>query len=272
MTLQPKYTANVQTTDLVQMLGILNVTASRKNNGDFQNMIEIGTRRGPFGDEPGDRDLLVGLSFTSGVAGSWYTECVGEWDQPILITSGTARVIMGTLASVVNELETPEDHFVTLAVMEDDADSSLVLRVFAYTTPGNDPDDPTDLQVRAFEHGSFGGAGYASLVHGAASATVEDSDGNTLDSDALTCFDPKTLVILSKVAKLVKASVINVYQVAHAASTHQVVIGRWVGALQPIRYGVDASVDSADADIYTPEDPSRTGIFGADDDDDGDDT
>lgn len=268
MSFTPKYSINVQTTEFIRLLGVLSITARQKNDGEFLNFIELGTTRGELGEEPGERDILAGLSSDGSVTGSLAVECVGQMAEPLLITTASAKTLIGTFSSVISDLEEKDEHFVSIVVLEDVDDLSLTIQVRTYDVTGADDTDPTELRVKALSTGSYNGGGFGALVSGRSSAVVMTEDG-PLDDGQLTQLSGDDLATLGKVSKKMKNPVVKMFRKGHGASNFQLEIGAWIGSILPVKWGIDTDVNDLFGDVHLPE-PASTLVSTNDDEDDDD--
>ena len=247
---------NAQTTDLIRLFGVLRATASPKNDGRFLNFIELGVRQEPFGDEPGNRDVLSGVSHNGVISGSYGIEVNGSMKDNILISVGASKVVTSTLAAIVKELEEPDEHFTQVIISQDDDTGQLRAIFEPYVRPGEDVDDATSLRINASTSGSFGGLGYARLIAGKTNATVE-VDGVALEEGNLSDIPLNALPSLVAVGKLVKSASVRLYRIGHPAANHLVQIGDWRGSLIPAKYSAGTDVDEPEADLHVPFDMSQ---------------
>lgn len=257
---------NVQTTGLIDLLNVQIVSSK----GGDEEMIELGTTRGEIGEEPGERDILAGLSSTGSVqANGPNCECVGQFSEPFLIRTVAAKILVAGLSASIGELpkEDQDEQFITVSLLRSDEDDSLALKVVPYD-PNGDDTDPTEQRLKAYPAGSYNGSGYGALVSGRSSDTVQDEDGFDLPDGPLAVFRTADLKTLVGIAAKEKAKTIKVFRHGHAASNHQFEIGSVIGAIQPVKYGVDADVDSVFGDVHLPE-PAATLPGDDEDDDDG---
>lgn len=230
----------VRTKTFLGMLDDLVTTASSAADEKTYYGVYVTSGRGPWEDEPGDVDLLVGLSANGEVAANTWIDGIGAIDAGFwsLLNVKNIKFVFTPLART-HDKENPDDpHMVTINV-----DNGFV------TIFEENADDPTELQFPV-EDSDFPVDGITKWIKGESSQRVpKDERGNEAEDGNLTVWTPALSLVLT-VAKRRK-QFLRLYRPAHSASIHLAQIGEsWRGAIKPFVPAVGSmNTDEPDSDL-----------------------
>jgi len=231
----------IQTRKFLGLLDDLLITASTKDDEPTFNGIHISSARGPWDDEPGDVDLLVGISANGEVSGNTWLPGIGEIEEGFWSVANVKNTkFVFTPLAKRHDKEKPEDpHHVNIIV-----DNGFV------TIVEETADEATELQF-PLEDTDFPLSGITKLISGEYSNTTpKDQHGNDVEDGALTVWSPALGLVLRVATR--RKEYLRLYRGDHSAKLHLAQIGNtWRGAIKP--YVPDAgSMDSQqpDADLF----------------------
>ena len=228
-----------------KLLGFLNdliITADVKGDEPALSGVYLKSGRGPWGEEPGDVDLLIGASGNGDVNATTWIPAVGEIDESFwsIINIKNVKFVFAPLAKKHKANKDNEEAHV-LEIVTDG--STVTIREY-------DVDEPTELQFPIDSNSDFPISAVSKLIANGSVTVPKGADGNEVEDGALTVWTP-ALSLVFQVAKRRKEYV-RLYRVGHAAATHLVQIGdSWRGTVKPyIPSEEEADVHRPDSDLH----------------------
>lgn len=227
----------VMTKDLIDLLSILKITCEQKGKIPEINGVYIYSTRGHYGDEPGEQDLLAGISTDYSTAGHTYIQVEGgDLGGGVFIPLDELKAIEMRMKSVEEEEHVMEisvdtvDEIVTFK--EYDKDNPFIHRF-----PMVDVDFPSSA-VQAWIEGS--------------SNPLQDEMGVPLDDGDVMVLNTDAVSTISKVAKKLKQSGIPTVK-KHRAAVYPLELGDfWRGAMLPDELVINNDKDDLVNDMHLP--------------------
>ena len=228
----------VMTKDLIDLLSILKITCEQKGKVPEINGVYIYSTRGAYGDEPGEQDLLAGISTDYSTAGHTYIQIEGGdlGDEGVFIPLDELKAIEMRMKSIQEE-----EHVMTISV--DTVDEIVTFEEydkdnpFIHRFPLVDVDFPVSA-VQAWLEGS--------------SNPLQDEMGVPLDDGDVMVLNTDAMSTISKVAKKLKESGIPTVK-KHRAAVYPLELGEfWRGAMLPDELVISNDKDDLVNDMYLP--------------------
>lgn len=229
----------VMTQDLIDLLGILKITCEQKGKIPEINGVYIYSTRGEYGDEPGQQDLLAGMSTDYSTAGHSFIKVEGGdlGSEGIFIPLDELKAIEMRMKSVDEE-----EHVMQISV--DTVDEIVTFEEydkdnpFIHRFPLVDLDFPVSA-VEAWIKGS--------------SNPLQDEMGVPLDDGDVMVLNTDAVSTISKVAKKLKQSGIPTVK-KHRAAVYPLELGDfWRGAMLPDELVISNDKDDLVNDTHFPQ-------------------
>jgi len=231
----------IETKKLLSILDDLVLTSSPAIDEPTFNGVYIYSSRGPWGEEPGDVDLFVGLSSTGEVSGNTWTPGVGEIEEGFwsLLNVKNIKFVFSPLQKKQDKENKEDPHMVDIIVS-----GGFV------TVVENDKEEPTELQF-PIENSDFPVDGIKKIIKGETSTIVpKNEEGNDVTNGALTLWTPALgqMISISKRRK----ELLRLYRPDHSSSVHVAQIGdTWRGAIKPYIPDEEVmDVNAPDSDLF----------------------
>jgi len=231
----------IQTRKLLGLLDDLITTAGNQVDEPTFNGIHISSARGAWGEEPGDVDLLVGISANGEVVGNTWVPGIGSIDAGFwaLINVKNIKYVFNPLAKRHDKENGIDDpHMVNIIVKDG------FVTIFEETS-----DEPTELQFPV-EDNDFPLSGMVKWINGESANTPKDEDGNDAEDGALTVWTPALGLFLGVARR--RKEFLRLYSPDHSAKIHTAQIGEsWRGAIKPnVPKNGTIDVDKPDSDFF----------------------
>jgi hypothetical protein len=231
----------IQTRKFLGLLDDLLITAGNIPDDETFNGIHISSARGPWEEEPGDTDLIVGISGNGEVVGNTWLPGIGSieagfWSN---VNVKNIKYVFTPLAKKHDKDNADDPHHVTIVV-----DNGFI------TIIEETADEPTELQFPV-EDNDFPLEGVSKWITGQSSVNAPRDKNNEPGEDgALTVWTPALGLVLS-VAKRRK-QFLRLYRGDHAAKIYLAQIGdTWRGAIKPHVPEIGTmDVDQPDSDLF----------------------
>lgn len=228
----------VMTDSLLDLLGVLKLTAEKKGESPEINGVRLYSTRGEYGEEPGQVDLLAGTSTDLKIAGHHFVPVEGgDIKDGIFLPMSDLETLEKKLGTIDDE-----EH-VTEIIVDSVADTVTVREYdnpdgFKYTFQIPDRSDYPDAAIEKWVEGT--------------SAPLTDDMGQTLDDGPVLVLDSVAVGILLKVARKLKVKAIPLHA-GHRAAVYPVSLGdTWRGAVLPEESVAVLDKDGLEADYYLP--------------------
>lgn len=213
----------IQTRKFLGFLDDLLITAGSLPDDTTFNGIHVSSSRGPWNEEPGDVDLLVGISANGEVVGNTWVPGIGEVEAGFWSTVNVKNIkyVFTPLAKKHDKEKADDPHHITIVVKDG-----------FVTIVEETADEPTEF-LFPVEENDFPLEGLKKWVTGETSRnTPKDKNSVEAEDGALTVWTPALGQVLA-VAKRRK-QFLRLYRGDHAAKIYLAQIGdTWRGAIKP---------------------------------------
>ncbi|AQT78292.1 hypothetical protein B1R94_02145 [Mycolicibacterium litorale] len=213
--------------------------------------IHLGTHRGPFGEEPGDVDLLSVTSSTGYVAGHTWLPCEGQMAAMVWPVSDTKTVVTIARSLLARR---GKEHTVDIDMVvadppedggKDGEHPGWVVTV--RETPALFESD-TEFQFHAFPEGRFPIDGVNRMLRG----LFRPTEG--FEESPLTVWSASVIGPVVAVAQRRNSTM----QFFTSPQTHRVLVqigDNWLGAVMPVKVGSETRTDGPSVEPVLPELP-----------------
>ena len=231
----------IQTRKFLGLLDDLLITASPKDDEPTFNGIHISSARGAWDEEPGEVDLLVGVSANGEVSGNTWLPGIGSIESGFWSFANVKNVkfVFAPLAKKHDKEKGDDPHHVNIIV-----DNGFV------TIVEETADEPTELQF-PLEETDFPYSGIVKLIKGEISGnTPKDQNGSDAEDGALTVWTPALGLVLKVASR--RKELLRLYRGDHSAKMYLAQIGNtWRGSIKPYVPDVGTiDVEKPDSDIF----------------------
>ena len=227
----------VMTKDLISILEVLKITAEQKGEVPEINGVWLYSTRGEYGEEPGQVDLLAGMSTDYTVAGHTYVPVEGgDLGDGFFLPLDELKAAEMRMKSV-----TEEEHVMEIEL--DPVDEMVTIREY-------DKDDGFNHRFPLVEV-DFPADAVKKWVNGT-SSPLQDEMNQPLSDGKVMVLDTQAISTIIKVAKKKKVSGIPTVKV-HRGAVHSIALGDdWRGAMLPNELVITYDADELEAEHYLP--------------------